>query len=66
VRVILLFAVRETGSTDAHLKTLANLSRKLMDEDFRARLEKETDPKALCALLGEAVGGGSQMPNAKV
>lgn len=55
VRVVILLALRESGGADEHMKVLAKLARRLMHEEFRDRLEKETDPKTLCALLRETI-----------
>lgn len=33
------------------MQVLAKLARKIMDEDFRAEIENETDSGRLCALL---------------
>jgi fructose-specific PTS system IIA-like component len=55
VSVVILLAMRETNSTNDHMKILAKLARRIMDEQFRARLEKEADPQALYALLAEAL-----------
>ena len=51
VRFIFLMVVRETSSADAHLKTLAQLGRKLTDEMFRTRITDANDAAALCRLL---------------
>jgi fructose-specific PTS system IIA-like component len=53
VRVVILLAIRETDGATEHLKVLARLARQLMHEDFRARLEQENEPAALCAFLRE-------------
>jgi len=53
VRVVILLAIRETDGASEHLKVLARLARQLMHEDFRARLEQENEPAALCAFLRE-------------
>jgi fructose-specific PTS system IIA-like component len=55
VRVVLLLAIRETDGAAEHMKVLARLARKLMHEEFRARLEREDDPAALCAFLHETI-----------
>ena len=56
VKVVLLLAVRESETAGEHLRVLASLSRRLMHEDFRARIEAEDDPQALCAFIRETVG----------
>jgi fructose-specific PTS system IIA-like component len=53
VRVVILFAVRETNSATEHMKVFAKLARQVMNENFRARLENESDAGALCAVLRE-------------
>jgi fructose-specific PTS system IIA-like component len=51
VRTVILLVVREAESAGTHMRVLASLARRLMHEDFRADLEREQDPAALCALL---------------
>ncbi len=51
VRTVILLAVREDAQASAHLRVLASLARRLMHDDFRAALERELDPAALCQLL---------------
>jgi len=51
VRLIILLVMRESEGADSHMKVFARLARKLMHEDFRALLENEKDPAALCAAL---------------
>ncbi len=52
VRVVILLAIRAAqGGSNAHMQVLAKLARKIMDEDFRAELEKENDPSRLCAVM---------------
>jgi multiphosphoryl transfer protein len=55
VRVVILLVLRENGGADEHMKVLAKLARRLMHEEFRVRLEQETDPKTLCAFLRETI-----------
>jgi mannitol/fructose-specific phosphotransferase system IIA component (Ntr-type) len=55
VRVIILLAMRASEGADNHMKVFARLARKLMHDDFRALLEHEKDPVALCAALQEAL-----------
>jgi len=61
VRVVLLLAIRESETTSAaaHMKLLAQLARKIMDENFRAELERETAPPKLLALLHRTLIGAS-------
>ncbi|WP_303862684.1 PTS sugar transporter subunit IIA [Alkalibaculum bacchi] len=47
VDVIFLMAVRPQGGDKEHLKMLANLSGRLMDDDFLNFIKKENDPKKL-------------------
>jgi fructose-specific PTS system IIA-like component len=51
VRVMILLAIRESRGADAHMKVLAQLARKIMDDAFRAALEREDNPAQLHALL---------------
>jgi len=51
VRVVILLAIRETNSATEHMKVFAKLARHVMDENFRARLEQETNVNALYAFL---------------
>ena len=54
VRLVILLAIRAANSgSNAHMQVLAKLARKIMDEDFRAELEKENDPARLCAVIGK-------------
>jgi len=45
--------VPEAAAGDEHLRILALLSRKLMDADFRARLQGAEDTTAILRVLGE-------------
>jgi fructose-specific PTS system IIA-like component len=57
VSMVLLLALRESDTAAlTHLRVLASLSRRLMHEDFRARLASEEDPEALCRLIATEVG----------
>ena len=51
VEVIILLALRGSDAATAHMKVLARLARKVMDETFRARLEEENDSHALYDFL---------------
>ena len=51
VQLVILMAVRDDAPPEAHLKILAQLARRVMDENFRERLASESDPAALCAFL---------------
>ncbi|AJT66716.1 PTS system mannose-specific EIIBCA component [Streptomyces lydicus] len=52
-RLVFLIAVPEAAAGDEHLRILALLSRKLMDTDFRARLQGAEDEAAVLRVLGE-------------
>ena len=62
VGILILLAIRESDQATAHMRVLAALARRIMHEDFRARLVSESDPGALCAFLHEAVGGNGAHP----
>lgn len=51
VQVVFLLAVPEASATNEHLKILAALSRKLMDDDFRMELLSAADKEILVDLL---------------
>jgi multiphosphoryl transfer protein len=55
VRMVLLLVTRECEGPEAHLQVFAKLARQMINEDFRARLEIESDAEALCAFLRETV-----------
>ena len=55
VRILLMLAIRESNNADEHLKIFAKLARKIMHEDFRARLLTEQDPAALVAYIEESI-----------
>jgi mannitol/fructose-specific phosphotransferase system IIA component (Ntr-type) len=48
---MILLAIRDANGASAHMKVLARLARRVMDEGFRAQLEQETDPAKLCGIL---------------
>jgi len=52
-QMIFLIAVPDESESNVHLKILAALSRKLMDEDFRAELLKADDAKTVLTLLDQ-------------
>ena len=58
VSVVILLAMRETNSETEHMKVFAKLARHVMNEEFRARLQSESDPKKLCEFLLEKLDGG--------
>jgi phosphoenolpyruvate-protein phosphotransferase len=51
VQTVILLVVREAEQAAAHMRVLASLARRLMHEEFRAQVERERDPAALCGLL---------------
>ncbi|MFI5526743.1 fructose-specific PTS transporter subunit EIIC [Streptomyces platensis] len=52
-RLVFLIAVPEAAAADEHLRILALLSRKLMDADFRARLQGAEGEAGILRVLGE-------------
>ncbi|MFK0217669.1 fructose-specific PTS transporter subunit EIIC [Streptomyces vinaceus] len=52
-RLVFMIAVPEAAAGDEHLRILAMLSRKLMDEDFRERLGSAPDAPAVLEVLRE-------------
>lgn len=56
VQVIFLLAVPEAAASNEHLKILAALSRKLLDESFRENLLKIDDKEHLMKLLSDVLG----------
>ncbi|MFI1307910.1 fructose-specific PTS transporter subunit EIIC [Streptomyces sioyaensis] len=52
-KLVFLIAVPEAAAGDEHLRILSLLSRKLMDGDFRARLQGAEDKAAILRTLGE-------------
>lgn len=55
VKVVVLLVVREREGASQHLKVISTLARQVMREGFRARLEQESDPHALCRFLSGAM-----------
>jgi len=53
VHMVFLIAVPEAAASNAHLKILAALSRRLMKEDFRQELMNSKDESALLGQLNE-------------
>jgi fructose-specific PTS system IIA-like component len=51
VRTLVLLVIREAEQTTTHMKVLAALARRLMHGEFRAQVEREQDPAALCRLI---------------
>lgn len=54
INMIFAIGVPEKDSSTLHLKILANLSRRLMKEDFRQALENATTPKEIIELLKQS------------
>ncbi|MEU9122079.1 fructose-specific PTS transporter subunit EIIC [Streptomyces sp. NPDC048506] len=52
-KLVFMIAVPEAAAGDEHLRILALLSRKLMDAEFRARLQDAADKAAVLRVLGE-------------
>jgi fructose-specific PTS system IIA-like component len=55
VRVVILLAIGGTDAATEHMKLLAKLARKLMDEEFRSTLEQLADSEAICGFLGKSL-----------
>jgi len=53
VQMVILLAVRESGSNNAHLRVFSQLSRNLMNEKFREQLLKTEDREAIFNLLAK-------------
>ena len=56
VQMVILLAVRESHSNGRHLQILSQLARKLMDEEFRARLLGFQDANAMVSHLSQELG----------
>jgi fructose-specific PTS system IIA-like component len=56
VQMVILMAIRESDKNDAHMRVLAQLARKLMHEDFRARLLAAPDRDAVAEYLTAELG----------
>ncbi|MFH9423867.1 fructose-specific PTS transporter subunit EIIC [Streptomyces sp. NPDC017529] len=52
-KLVFMISVPAAAAGDEHLRILALLSRKLMDPDFRARLQGAPDEPAVLCVLGE-------------
>ncbi|MEB8343250.1 fructose-specific PTS transporter subunit EIIC [Streptomyces endophyticus] len=52
-RLVFMISVPEAAAGDEHLRILALLSRKLMDTEFRARLQAAPDEAAILEVLSE-------------
>lgn len=53
VRMVILMAMRESDPGNTHLQVFSRLARKLMHEEFRGKLLRSKDAKALVAQLAE-------------
>jgi fructose-specific PTS system IIA-like component len=53
VGTVVLLTIREAEQATTHMRVLASLARRMMHEAFRAQVEQEEDPAALCRLLQE-------------
>jgi len=56
VKVVILLVVREGDGASQHLKVISTLARQVMHEEFRARLEREAAPAAICRILLNKMG----------
>jgi multiphosphoryl transfer protein len=55
VRLVILIAIKEERARDEHLKMIASLSRKLMDEEFRERMMTALEENAVLDLVKSAL-----------
>jgi mannitol/fructose-specific phosphotransferase system IIA component (Ntr-type) len=57
VNVVILLAIRSSGANAAeeHMRIFARLSRLVMQDEFRQRLNTETDAKQLLVFLRESL-----------
>jgi PTS system fructose-specific IIA component len=53
VRLIFLIGIPEKQASDLHLKILANISKGLMNDSYRERLEQAIDVSQIVAIFGE-------------
>ena len=54
VRVVVLLAIRDDQENSTHMKVLAKLARKIVDDSFRSRIESENNADKLCAILQQS------------
>ncbi|GAB2022805.1 fructose PTS transporter subunit IIA [Pseudolactococcus yaeyamensis] len=54
-QIIFLLAVPEASKGDEHLRIIASLSRKLIHEDFRKKLEDSKDEAEIVALISDVL-----------
>jgi multiphosphoryl transfer protein len=55
VRLVILIAIQEERARDEHLKMIASLSRKLMDEEFRERIMSASEASVVLDLVNRAL-----------
>ena len=55
VRFVFLLAIPESCQGDEHLRIIAQLSRKLIHEEFRQKLATAKDPKDVVTLLEDQI-----------
>ena len=55
VKLVILIAIKGDKAGEEHLKMIAGLSRKLMDEKFRARIMATNEETKMLALLNSAL-----------
>ena len=53
VRMVVLLAVHESDANNSHMKVLAKLARKLMNEEFRDRLMRLKDSESILSYLSQ-------------
>jgi fructose-specific phosphotransferase system IIA component len=53
VHIVVLLAVHESDASNSHMKVLAKLARKLMNEEFRDRLMKLNDSEGILSYLAQ-------------
>ena len=56
VQMVILMAIRDSDKNDAHMRVLAQLARRLMHEDFRARLLAAPDRDTVAEYLTSELG----------
>ena len=56
VQCVILLAMRASDQDGAHMKVCSKLARKLMHEEFRARLLNASDAQGVLQCLGEDLG----------
>jgi multiphosphoryl transfer protein len=56
VHMMILLTVRQSQPGNKHLQILSKLARKLMDDDFHARMLSLEDPAAIVSYWGEQLG----------